>query len=188
MARASSGVLQVIIVLMFEWSTGFAGLFECLIPLDYCLGSLLPIGYTMQNAQMSRAVFQLPSACSTLSQAQACTAMYTCNHTASRERINRYTDFFTWLCQQTHVVATSVQCWEYPFENDVISCGELHISGPMGIHLMNPYHPCPFILNMVNCVAEKMHERAECTQDAINLYIDIILKSSVAFAGCRLVA
>lgn len=43
------------------------------------------------------------------------------------------------------VVATSAQCWEYPFENDVISCGELHISGPMGIHLMNPYHPCPWV-------------------------------------------
>ncbi|KAK7116573.1 uncharacterized protein [Littorina saxatilis] len=159
-------------------------LYRCMIPLQHCLGNFLPIGYAMQRVDIPTAITHLNQQCPNIESVNTCLAQYDCRHLPARRRVEAYRWFFNWMCQNTHVFEANAECWDFPFESDVTSCGEHYIAGEMGSRLHMANHPCPYVQQLVVCVREKMLKRPECSETATELYVNIIIQSSRAFSAC----
>ncbi|XP_076465023.1 uncharacterized protein LOC143296909 [Babylonia areolata] len=139
----------------------------------------------MQRMDIASAVQHLNQQCPTMDRVEACTRQFRCSHDASRRRLEGYIWFFNWLCQNAHVLEESSDCWEFPFEDDVITCGNQYIAGEHGVRLSHSRHPCPFVQGMVFCLRERMHRRPACSQRATDLYMNVIIQSSITFSSCE---
>ncbi|KAL8615066.1 hypothetical protein ACOMHN_013600 [Nucella lapillus] len=174
------------ISLLLLLQTGALGgsLYQCMLPFQHCLGSFLPVGYSMQTVDIPTAIDHLNRQCPNLGNVETCTRQFRCGHDASRRRLEAYLWFFNWLCQNTHVLEEGRDCWAPPFRGDVITCGNQHIAGTGGVRLIHNSHPCPFVQGMVLCMRRKMQARAECSERVTELYMNVIIQSSITFSSC----